>query len=352
MRHRANGGERLDPAVLRELRAALVAGASVAAALGTVVTDGPLGALSRDVRLGRPLVEAAADIDTDDPTADLLVRALAVVEHTGAGAGAAVDQALGAVREESALRRLLRVRTAQARATGAVLCGLPVVAWLLLVALDGAALRFYATPLGAATALAALGLCGGSWAVVGRLVRWAGAAGAAAEPLAPSPPALSWLRAAVGWPRAAVPGPEVRGGTAEAAELLAIALQAGLSPAAALDVVASVRPPLAAPRLATASRRLRAGWGVAAAFEGTGLVPLGAALAASERWGAPATDTIRDLAAELRAERRAAAEEAAERLQVALVFPTTLLTLPGFVLAVVPPLLWTALAGAGGIGLP
>ncbi len=31
-------------------------------------------------------------------------------------------------------------------------------------------------------------------------------------------------------------------------------------------------------------------------------------------------------------------------MQVALVFPTTLLTLPAFVTAIVPPLLWTAFA--------
>ncbi|HUH06873.1 MAG TPA: type II secretion system F family protein, partial [Egibacteraceae bacterium] len=84
---------------------------------------------------------------------------------------------------------------------------------------------------------------------------------------------------------------------------------------------------------------------------GTGLARLGEALAASERWGAPSAPALRQLAEELRADRRAAAEAAAERAQIALIFPTTLLTLPAFVLAVVPPLLWTAVAGTGGVGL-
>ena len=47
----------------------------------------------------------------------------------------------------------------------------------------------------------------------------------------------------------------------------------------------------------------------------------------------------------LRAHERGVAEAAAERVQLALVFPTTLLTLPAFVLPLVPPLVWTAFAG-------
>jgi hypothetical protein len=53
---------------------------------------------------------------------------------------------------------------------------------------------------------------------------------------------------------------------------------------------------------------------------------------------------LRGLARDLRAERLTAAEEAAERTQLLLVFPTTLLTLPAFALAVVPPLVWLGFA--------
>ncbi len=112
----------------------------------------------------------------------------------------------------------------------------------------------------------------------------------------------------------------------------------------ALATVAPLAPPPARPLLADAARRMAAGDSVDTALAGTGLADLGALLAVTERWGAPAAVALRRLAAELRADRRAAAEEAAERLQLALVFPTTLLTLPAFVLGVVPPLLWTTLA--------
>jgi hypothetical protein len=72
---------------------------------------------------------------------------------------------------------------------------------------------------------------------------------------------------------------------------------------------------------------------------------MGQTLAAAQRWGAPAAPALRDLATDLREQRRAAVEAAAERLQLVLIFPTTLLTLPAFILAVVPPLLWSTLHG-------
>ncbi|MBA2316164.1 MAG: hypothetical protein H0V93_00005, partial [Euzebyales bacterium] len=73
-------------------------------------------------------------------------------------------------------------------------------------------------------------------------------------------------------------------------------------------------------------------------------------LAATHRWGAPAAPALRHLAAELRADRRAAVAAAAERTQLHLIFPTTMLMLPAFALAVVTPLVWTAFAGGGGFG--
>jgi hypothetical protein len=102
--------------------------------------------------------------------------------------------------------------------------------------------------------------------------------------------------------------------------------------------------------LAAAGRRLSGGWTADAAFTDTGLASLGVVLAAAERWGAPAAPALRQLAGDLRADARAAAEEAAAKVELRLVFPTTLLTLPAFVLGVVPPLLRAALAGVGGLG--
>src|SRR5690606_28220177 len=69
--------------------AALASGASPGAALGEVA-HGPLVSVARSVRLGRTLRAEAGEVDTGDPAADLLVRALAVVEHAGAGAAGAV----------------------------------------------------------------------------------------------------------------------------------------------------------------------------------------------------------------------------------------------------------------------
>lgn len=386
----------IGTALIAEVRAALAAGAPPGPALAAAVSagaqrghpppagprgrarqpaDGDVHAVARRMALGTPVADVAATVATGDAAADLLVRALAVVERAGAGALAAVDQVLAAVRDEVALRRLVRVRTTQARGTAVVLTLVPVVIWVLLVAVDGAALRFYRTPAGIVTGLAAVCLAGGGQWWSRRLVRRAAAAAAAADPL--SPPVLPWRpgrAAVVGLPAlvvlgaAAGPGAGLLaalvaglaaarpargrgrrpgagtadGGAAETVELVAMALQAGLAPTQAVALVAPLAPPPARGPLSSAAARLRAGWGADAAFAGTGLAVLGAALDACERWGAPAGEVLCRVADDLRADRRAAAEEAAERTQLALIFPTTLLTLPAFVLAVVPPLVWTA----------
>lgn len=429
----------LDAALVAEVRAALSAGASPSAALLAAADraragggdtpsagfgdggpagfeggrpagreDGRVGLqrLANAVRAGRPLAEAAASVDTGDPAADLLVRALGVAERTGAGSALAVDQALAAARDEAATARLLRARTAQARGTAVILTLLPLVTWLLLVGLDRGTLAFYATPAGVLTGSAALTLAvAGQW-WARRLIRAAERAAAAADPLAPAKPRAALGRAAVlgavtlavvgvglgpapgflaasgvvvlagrrrsaggpsGANRAAgeagtagakgeaggagargEAGANARdggaGGAAEAVELVAVALAAGLSPYGAVAVAGRLAPPKARPVLVAGARRMRTGWGAGDAFAGTGLAALGSALAVSARWGAPAEDALRGLATDLRAQRRAAVEEAAERTQLSLVFPTTLLTLPAFVLGVVPPLLWTAFA--------
>jgi Flp pilus assembly protein TadB len=372
-----------DPAALVEVRAALAAGAAPVAALSAVQT-GPLASVAAAARLGRPLGELAAEVTTGDARADLLVRALAVAEANGAGGVAGVDQALAAGAEDEAVRRALRVRSTQARLTAVLLTAMPALLWVLFVATNPGMLGFYRHPAGAATGVAAggLGALGQWWAR--RIVTGAARAVAAADPIVPPAPRRDLLRvvalggpplvggllglhpgltlpaaalgALLGWrgTRAdrsarlradAAARAATAGGAAETVELLATALAAGAPPVGAVGVVAPVAPPVARGALRAAERRLRGGWGPDEAFAGTGLDALGAALAATTRWGAPAEDALRRLAAELRAGRRAAAEEAAERVQIALVFPTTLLTLPAFVLAVVPPLVWTAFAG-------
>jgi len=313
----------LDLGVLAGLRAALSAGASPASALSACGSDGVLAPVVRAVRIGQPLAAAAATVDTGNPAADLLVRALALADEAGAGTVDAVEQALDNVRDEAALRRLISVRTAQARGAARVLTGLPVALWALLVLIDRSTLAFYRTGAGVVTGLLAflLVVAGQAWSR--RIVAAVDEAALAADPCG--------------------------GGAAETIDLVAVAMAGGLSPAVALHTVAALAPPQTKEPLRCASRRLSAGWTPRAAFAGTGLVALGDVLAVAERWGAPCGPVLGRLAADVRAGVRAAAEEAAARAELHLVFPTTLLTLPAFVLGVVPPLLWAALAGTGGV---
>lgn len=360
----------LRAASLAETRAALAAGATPSAALLAGFSGpGPLEPVTRAVRLGTPLREVAADLRSGDPAADLLVRALAVAEETGAGAATAVDQALAAAQDEAATTRLLRARSAQARGTAKLLAALPVAGWLGVAVLGGE-LTYLRTPLGmASTGLALLlAAAGALWSA--RLLRRATTAAETADPLtgdarpdwrrgaAAGVPVLLavWILAGPGLGLAAgavagtlaarrVRHEQPAGGAAETAELVAVALAAGLAPAGALAAVAPLAPPGARKPLTVAARRLTGGWTPGEALAGTGLQPLGEVLEATQRWGAPAAQALAALAADLRAQRRAAADQAAERTQLLLVFPTTLLTLPAFVLAVVPPLLWGAFAG-------
>jgi Flp pilus assembly protein TadB len=363
----------LAPAVLVEVRAALEAGATPAAALA-VARDGALAAVARELRLGRGLGELAVTVDTGDPRADLLIRGLAVAERTGAGAAEAVEQVLRAAAEAAAVTRALEVRTTQARGTAVVLAFLPLVVWALMVALDPSTLTLYTTPLGVGSAVAAIALILLARWLCRRIIARVERTPERVDPLrGPEPPrdpvravalalpvamvlgigagpllgVLGALAAAAGGlRRRGTPPADLRGGgTPETAELLAIALSAGLPPVGAVTEVAALGPPAARAGLGDAARRLGGGWALEEAFEGTHLEQVGAVLAATARWGAPAEPALRRLADEVRADRRAAGEAAAERTQLALLFPTTLLTLPAFVLGVVPPVLWTAFAG-------
>ena len=373
MTRRTPAAAPVDRRALLEMRAAIAAGLSVSQALVVARPEGPLAGVARDVRLGRSLGEISADLPDLDPAAVLLVRALAIAETTGSGALAAVDQALQAVREAAELQRLLDVRTADARGSAAVLTSVPVAVWILLAAVNPSSLGVYRTVPGAVAAIVAVGLVAGGWRITQRMVRGALSRAAAADPLG-GPDDPSWGKpVAVGAAAAIAAGvltvpvagvaagvvaltvarrvdagrwrrDRTGGGSAETVELVACGLAAGLPTVAALDTVARLGPDAARPVLTTALRRVRGGRRLDDAFERTPMAPLGQTLDAAQRWGAPADEMLRRLVADMRADRRAAAEKAVERLQLALVFPTTLLTLPAFVLGVVPPLLWSTLA--------
>ena len=363
----------VDTLTLTELQAALRAGAGAAEAVAATTAEGVLEDVARQARLGRSLADIATTVDTGDKAADFLIRSMALAERCGAGAAEAVANALTDIREEARLARLIDVRTTQARGTAAVLAGMPVVIWALLVMLDRQTLAFYATPIGGLTGGTAALLAVVSWRWMRRLIRSTPQAALAADPLAPPRPPVPWRKAGllaaaaglagallsttVGVMAAAVVGAVVArgssrrhdadagGGGAEAVALVAVALDAGLPPPAALAEVARVAPEAAQPLLARGAARVQGGWTCEEAFAGTPLAPLGQTLAAAQRWGAPAAPALRDLAGELRENRRAAVEAAAERLELVLIFPTTLLTLPAFILAVVPPLVWSTLRG-------
>ena len=373
---RSSGTPVTDMPDLVAIRAALAAGLAPVEALGAA-RGGPLSEVAAAARLGRPLAEIADERLTTDAGGQLLLRALAVAEHAGHGGAAGVEQALSAIREARATDRLLRVKTAQARGTARLMAAVPVAAWALLVGLDRDAVGFYTTPPGMVTgALALLGMFSGRWWST-RLIRRAASAAQNADPLrtvehgwdlrrglAVAAPigvvlllagqlllagvlglvAMVVVAAIAGRPRRDEEADVSQGGTAELVELLALALDSGLSPAAAVGLVAQVGPPAGRADLEIAHRRLMAGWRPRAAFERTRLVLLGDLLDAVEQWGAPLSPALRALAEDLRAQRRASAEEAAERAQLALVFPTTLLTLPAFALAIVPPLVWIGFA--------
>jgi len=355
---------------LLRVRAALSVGAPPAEAF-TAVSDPALADAVRAVQLGQPLSAVARTAGGGAGGVGALLRALALAERCGTGGVAAVDAALQARHDAVVDEQRLAAKSAQATGTAKLLTALPIVAWLLLVALDRAALGFYGTPVGwgCGTAAALLAVGGQRWAR--RLVARAAAAAAQADPLAdqgapfdrarasvvavPLALTLWWLvhplvalvaggavAAWVGRPSPSSPPPC---STVEVIQLLQTVLATQTGAAVALEHVAQVVMAPVDEQLRGIARRLRSGGGLAEAFAGTGLAEVGAVLEITERWGVTAAGPLQLLIDSIRARQRGAAETAAERVQLALVFPTTLLTLPAFVLAVVPPLVWTALAG-------
>jgi len=357
---------------LLRVRAALTVGLPPAQALATV-TDADLADTVRQVRFGRSLPEVAraAPRDAGPLGPAPLLRALALAERCGHGAVTAVDVALATRQDALADDERIRARSAQAVGTARLLTALPVGAWALLVLVDPAALGFYAGPVGWACAATSLTLAAGAHAWSRRLVRRAARAARLADPLATMPGAFDRVRAlaiavpvlvavtvlvhplpaviasAVVAALAGRPRTEDRSppyGALELVALLRMLVAADLGLQAALEHLAAVTPAPLDADLQAVGRRLRAGTDTEGAFAGAGLDELGAVLAATERWGVAPAAPLALLGDAIRARQRAAAETAAERVQLALVFPTTLLTLPAFVIAVVPPLVWTALA--------
>ncbi len=313
----------MTPTTLLLVRTALSAGAAPADAVQVLAAPNRgLADVAAALRAGRGLPSLVASAD-GDPAEGALLRALAVAEVTGAGAGAAVDGLVEAVAAGVRLQRVVQARTADARLTARLLLALPPGGLMVIAVLDRGARTFLAGPAGLVVGgVALLAMAGAVVWMRALLARVAGAPGRA-DPLAPD---------------AGTASP-----TAEALDLLAIALSAGLDLAEALALLGRLGPPSVRPACEAAARSLRAGRPVAAALP-AGLGELAAVLDVATRWGAPAGPAVRHLAHDLRERAHLAAEAAAERLATQLVFPTTLLLVPAFGLLVVAPLLGAALA--------
>jgi tight adherence protein C len=135
----------------------------------------------------------------------------------------------------------------------------------------------------------------------------------------------------------------------EVADLLVLAVGAGLTVPLAVAAVARRAPGPFAPALGRAISEVALGRRLADALDdvptqfGDDVRPLIAALVASDRYGAPLLDSLVRLSVELRADRRRRAEEAARRVPVKLLFPLVFCTLPAFALLTVAPLIAGAL---------
>jgi tight adherence protein C len=133
------------------------------------------------------------------------------------------------------------------------------------------------------------------------------------------------------------------------ADLLAVALGAGLTPYLALGVAARSAPEAVAAHLTAVLEAVEEGQRLADALVARSdatpvLRPLLEVLLASERLGAPVGPALARLAADGRAQARRAALERARTLPVRLLFPLVFLVLPAFLLLTVGPVVLAGLA--------
>jgi tight adherence protein C len=133
-------------------------------------------------------------------------------------------------------------------------------------------------------------------------------------------------------------------------ELIVIAVRAGVTPTAALPLVAPNAPTPLRSALDEVEHRMRRGQRLADALpvlvdvigpEATVFVD---ALATADRYGLPLAPVLDRLADDIRAERRRRAESQARTLPVKLAFPLVVCTLPSFVLLAIVPAVLGALS--------
>lgn len=165
--------------------------------------------------------------------------------------------------------------------------------------------------------------------------------------LAPVAALLAWALPVVRARRraAAGAGVAVRRELPEVTDLLRLAVGAGMNVPLAVAAVGNRGVGPVSSELRRVAVEVAAGVRCADALDAAagrldpGARPLLAALAASERYGAPLAEPLERLAADARADRRRRAEEAARRVPVRLLFPLVLCILPAFALLTLAPLI-------------
>lgn len=289
---------------------------------------------------------------------DVARRHLEVAVAAGAPLLDTLDAAQRVEDDRRRTERAVAVASAQGRA---VVVGFTVAPLLLVPALAGLfgvdLVAYHRTPVGLVTGIAGAGLIAGGAALAHEIVRSVG------RPPRPARPGqrlvLPVVAGAVGAAlvhlvvgvavgivlavrrRTPVVPPDPR--VAEAAELTAVGVAGGGSPAQALRDAASHLPTLAGP-LRRLAFDLDGGGDVPTPAE-PGLARLTDVLTTAAAVGAPVGPTLRRFAADVRADELARVLAAAERLPVRLTFPTALAALPGVLLLVGAPIVHGALAG-------
>lgn len=133
------------------------------------------------------------------------------------------------------------------------------------------------------------------------------------------------------------------------ADLLAMAVAAGLTPYLALELAARSGGGVVADCLSEVLAAVDGGLRLGDALEvqaarSPGLAPLLVLLAGSERSGAPVAAALARLAAQTRAQARRRAMARARTVPVRLLFPLVFLVLPAFLLLTVAPVVLASLS--------
>ena len=137
-------------------------------------------------------------------------------------------------------------------------------------------------------------------------------------------------------------------GIALMADLLAVAVAAGLTPYLALQVAGRFATGAVGSRLAAVIRAANGGQRLADALDAESartppLAPLLVVLANSERSGVPAGRSLTRLAVSVRAQARRQAMARARTVPVRLLFPLVFLVLPAFLVLTVAPVVLAGL---------